>query len=48
MSEIKENYDIELLETLIITDLIKKMLTLDPENRQSADELLNHNWFQDL
>ena len=51
-TEFREYYDWdELLEKVEdkrernqISDLIKKMLQLDPKNRSSAEEVLRHEW----
>ena len=37
--------DLELKEALIIEDFLKKMLNYDPKLRFTADECLNHLWF---
>jgi serine/threonine protein kinase len=37
--------DLELKDALIIEDLLKKMLNYDPKLRYTADECINHLWF---
>ena len=52
-TEFREYYDLDelfekvedLKEKSEIIDLVKKMLTINPGDRPSAEEILSHSWF---